>query len=317
LVISIFDLPHIFIVFNGGSGGNFIAGVINELSNSTLNSLDISTTGSSHNVLRDKSKGTDFLSFGTMLEEHSLFKSEEEREKYYLENIKNRYLSTLRPEVVWTHDFTNIPYYRKHFKNARILVVTTTTPNEQLTSLFMLVTKVILDKDCILPMTPDLWNIFTNRWIAKCNDMLSSFMSRDDANMIMADRYNSAYKDTLLYATMTMFLAVRQMSHLVDDVPEQEVLLNYVAYPFKLKIENNLNSYIDHDCVVLPYRYLADNDFDLLIEKLSAALTKDLKQDEINYVRSSFEKYRSAQNETILSNPAEYYKELRRKILNT
>jgi hypothetical protein len=93
-------------------------------------------------------------------------------------------------------------------------------------------------------------------------------------------------------------------------------LLNYTAYPFELKIENKLDSYIDNDCVVLPYQYLADNDFNLLIEKVSAILTKDLEEDEINYIKSSFEQYRFAQNETILSNPAEYYKELRRKILN-
>jgi hypothetical protein len=96
----------------------------------------------------------------------------------------------------------------------------------------------------------------------------------------------------------------------------QQVLLNYVAGPFKLKIENELDLYIDNDCVVLPYQYLADNDFNLLIEKVSAILTKDLEEDEINYIKSSFEKYRSAQNKAILSNPAEYYKKLRRKILN-
>lgn len=268
-------------------------------------------------MLRDKSKGTDFLSFGTMLEEHALFKSEEERETYYLENIKNSYAFSNEPEVVWTHDFTNIPFYRKHFKNAKILVITTTTSNEQLTSLFMLITKVVLDKNCPLPMTPDLWNTFTNHWIFKCTQKLKSFMSQDNADKIMADYYNNEYKDILLYTTMTMFLSIRQMLHLVDDtIPEQQVLLNYVAGPFKLKIENELDLYIDNDCVVLPYQYLADNDFNLLIEKVSAILTKDLEEDEINYIKSSFEKYRSAQNKAILSNPAEYYKKLRRKILN-
>ena len=86
---------------------------------STLKPLNISDTGSSHTVLRDKSKGTDFLSFGTVPEEHELFKSQEERELFYLENIKNIYSSISKPEVVWTHDFSNIPLYRKYFKNSK------------------------------------------------------------------------------------------------------------------------------------------------------------------------------------------------------
>ena len=231
-------------------------------------------------------------------------------------NIKNNYLAANKPEVVWTHDFTNIPLYRKYFKNAKILVITATTSNEQLTSLFMLVAKVILDKNCLIPVPPDLWDIFTNRWISRCRNILTDFMSHDNANNILNDRFNIMYKDTLLYAIMTMFITIHQMQHLVDDTPEQEILFNYVTYPLKLKIENKLDSYIDDDCVLIPYRYLADNDCNLLIEKISDLLTKTLNEDEINYIKMSFDQYYSAQNKSILSNPVEYYKELRRKILN-
>jgi hypothetical protein len=270
-----------------------------------LKTLDISATGSSHTVLRDKSKGTDFLSFGTISEEHELFESEEERELYYIENIKNTYSSTnSKPEVVWTHDFSNITLYRKYFKNAKILVITTYTVNEHLTSLFMLVTKVILDKNCLVPMPPDLWHTFTNQWMNKCTAMLKGFMSPDNANKIMSDYYNNDYYDILLYVTVTMFLNKSNILHYVDDTPEKKVSLDYTLH-------------IDKDCITLPYRYLADNNVNLLIEKLSEILTKNLNEDEINYVKSSFNQYRSAQNELILSNPSKYYKELRRKILNT
>ena len=246
-----------------------------------------------------------------------MFNSLDERETYYLENIKNNYLSVNKPEVIWTHDFTNIPLYRKYFKNAKILVITTPTSNEQLTSLFMVVTKVILDKNCLLPVTPDLWDIFTNRWTTKCRNILTNFMSYDNANKILDDRFNNIYKDTLLYAIMTMFLNIHQMQHLVDDTSEQEILFNYVTYPLKLKIENKLDSYIDDECVILPFRYLADNNCNCLIEKLSKTLEKNLNEDEINYIKTSFDQYYSAQNKSILSNPVEYYKDLRRKILNT
>lgn len=245
-----------------------------------------------------------------------MFKSEQEREAYYLENINKNYGSISNPEVVWTHDFTNIPHYRKHFKNAKILVITNKTPNEQLTALFMLATKVKLDKNCLVPITPDLWAIFMEDWANKCTSMLTSFMSLEAAHKIMADRYNHVHKDTLLYATITGFLKARQMLHIVEDVPEQDVLLNYTSRPFNLKIEKNLDSYIDSECTVLPYAYLADNNDNLLIETLSNVLGRDLKEEEIDYVRSSFNKYRSAQNEIILTNPVAYYKELRHRVLN-
>ena len=309
-------MPHIFVVFNGGSGGNFLAGILNEVLNSTLKNLDISSSGSSHTVLRDKSKGTDLLSFGTLLDEHSYFKSDADREAYYVENIAATYSSANRPEIIWSHDFTNIPYYRKHFKNAKILVITTTTPNEQLTALFMLVIKVFLDKNCLLPITPDMWSIFINRWIDKCTNMLRTFMGQDSAHKIMADRYNPMYRDILLYATMTMFLKVRQMLHLVDTSTNQEVLLSYTLPSFNLKIENNLDSYIDDECIVLPYSYLANNNIDLLIEKISAILARNLKDNEVNYITSSFNQYRVVQDISILTNPVSYYKELRHRVLN-
>ena len=181
----------------------------------------------------------------------------------------------------------------------------------------MLITKVILDKNCLVPMSSDLWDSFRNYWITKCTIRLNSFMSSPDANKIMSDPFNVAYKDILLYATMTMILEARQMLHLVNGDPDQDVLLNYTPQPLKLKIENNFDSYIDKDCIVLPYRYLADNDANLLIEAISGALTKDLTEDEMGYVRSSFEQYRSVQNELILSDPVLFYKNLRHNVLNS
>lgn len=316
-MLSIFDQLHIFIVFNPGSGGNFVAGIFNSLLNSTLQNLNVSTTGSSHTVLRDKSNGTDFLSFGTFYEEHDLFKSESDRELYYLENIKNTYaIETIKPEIVWTHDFTNIPLYRKHFKNAKILVITTFTEIEHMIALFMLAKKTVLDKNALLPLTLEQQDFFNNRWAKHCTFQLLRLTSPEEAKKMINDRFNEEYKDILYFATTRMMMNFYGILHLIDPIPKQEAIFDRMIDHKDRSVGVKLDSYIDDQCVVLPYRYLADNDSDLLVEKISKLLDRELKDNELNYVKTLFEKYRSAQDNLLLNNPIEYYKELRHKVLN-
>ena len=47
-----FKLPHIFVVFAPGAGGNFLVGLINKLLNKNLSDpIKIAQTGSSHTVI--------------------------------------------------------------------------------------------------------------------------------------------------------------------------------------------------------------------------------------------------------------------------
>ena len=317
MLFPIFDQRHIFIVFNPGSGGNFLAGIINNLLNSNLTDLDISSTGSSHTVLRDKSAGTDYLAFGTLMEEHDLFKSEDERESFYVENIKKTYTSeNSKPEVIWSHDFTNIPLYRKYFKNAKIIVITNKTSDEQMTALFMLAKKTLLDKNCLLPLSRDTWEIVIDRWSTHCMRQLLLFKNSNDATDMINDRYNDKYKDDLYYATIRMMLVFHGMLHLVEAVPEEKNIYEYVIYPITKRKGKKLDHYVDEECTVLPYRYLSTSDYDLLIEKISDLLEHPLNNDELNYIRSSFDKYRSSQDQLLLSNPVGYYKDIRNRVLN-
>lgn len=315
-MISIFDQPHIFIVFNPGSGGNFIAGIVNQLLNSIRTNLDICPNGSSHTVLSDKSAGTDFLSFGTTMEEHDCFLSEEARESYFLDNIKEKYANSSNPEVVWSHDFTNIPLYRKYFKNAKILVITNDTVQEKIISLFMLYKKTILNKDVQLPMTEGLWEYVIARWKISCKQQLVPIVGEELANKMVRNRFDDEYKDMLYYASSRMVLNFFNMLHLVEAVPEKEILYDKVIYPLRFKFGRELNSYIDDECVVLPYRYLLDNDLELLIRKISEVLEEDLNEQDIQYIGEMFQKYRDAQDHLMLSDPVKYYEELRRAALN-
>lgn len=315
--LSVFDQHHIFVVFNPGSGGNFLAGIINNIFNLNLTSLDISSTGSSHTVLRDKSTGTDYLSFGTLMEEHDQFLNEEERESFYIENIKKTYTSeNSKPEVIWSHDFTNIPLYRKYFKNSKILVINNDTPDEQITALFMLAKKTLLDKNCLLPISRNIWEIIVDKWSIYCMKQLLLFKNNDEATKMINDRFNDEYKDDILYATVRDMLSFYGMLHLVEDTPEQKILYKYVIYPATKTIGKQLAHYVDDKCTILPYKYLAASDHNLLVEKLSAILERKLNSNELSYVRASFDKYRSSQDQLLLSNPIFYYKNLRNVVLN-
>ena len=85
----VFELPHIFIVFQPGTSGNFVAGLLNNLINKNSSDVHISTNGSSHTTIARKIAGTDYMSFGTVYEDQLNFSSPNQRLNYYLENIKN------------------------------------------------------------------------------------------------------------------------------------------------------------------------------------------------------------------------------------
>jgi hypothetical protein len=80
------------------------------------------------------------------------------------------------------------------------------------------------------------------------------------------------------------------------------------------RIGKTLNSYIDSECVVLPYSYLLSNDINLLMSKITELFNGTPTEEEQDFIKKSFIKYRSAQNQTLLSDPLTYYNELKNKV---
>jgi hypothetical protein len=138
----------------------------------------------------------------------------------------------------------------------------------------------------------------------------------EEANKMVNDRFNVEYKDILYYATIRMMMNFFGILHLVEPIPKQEIIFDRIINPKDRSVGNKLDSYIDDQCIVLPYKYLADNDSVLLVEKISEVIGRELKANESYYINAVFEKYRSAQDNQLLDDPIEYYKELRHKALN-
>jgi hypothetical protein len=318
-VNSIFNLPHIFIVFNPGSGGNFLAGIFNRLLNSNLQDINIAKDGSSHTLVSSKVAGTDFLSFGTLLEDHEPFKFEEEREQFYLTKIEQHYSDLNEPQIIWTHDFTNIPLYRKHFKNAKIFVVTNNSIQEQMTTIIMNISKTLLGTHAAIPLSTDVWERSLERWRDGCMYELSNLVGADQAKNILVDRLNPDNKNILEYVSIKLFFRFYRLWEDFESKTNTHSLFNNVLYPVKdspmpYRIGKTLNSYIDNDCVVLPYSYLANNDVEMLTGAITSIMKRELTSEESSFIAIEFNKYRGAQDQVLLADPIQYFKELKSKL---
>lgn len=318
---SFFDLPHVFIVFHPGSGGNFVSGIFDKIINNNSTSLPINSDGSSHTVT------TPYLSFGVTPDEQILFDNSESREQYYLEQIKKEYKDVNRTLVTWTHDFSNIEFYRKYFKNGKIVCITATSKEEMLSSVFMNINKMMLSDPSLWPVHPEIKKFRSNRlekWtkITLSKMLKSEFLSLID--MMYATRNDSQYNVVVKLATMNLLLTQLGLIHHIN--PDQVIgyeMFNHVFYPntnpslnTQYIIGPHVNNYISLADVSLPYNYLATHDADLLVSTVSTILERELSQNEIEFIHSSFAKYIASQNSLVLTDPIQYYNNIKEECSN-
>ena len=319
----IFQLPHIFIVFSPGGSGNFVASILNKILNPDISDIAISSSGSAHNNLEKKITGTDYLSFGTIVEEHSEFKTQEEREQFYLEKIKTSYADVTTPQVVWTHDYTNIPFYKKHFKNAKILVITHSTDIERLVTLLMNLTKTLLDDNAIIPLKKSYWaNVLDMVEQTRRNTLTKWVKDPNRVEDILKNKNEPVNKSLIDFFTIAPIFDYYGMLWLVEPRSEnKKIVFDNILYPSKdanlpYIVGELLNSYIDVDCIQLPYVYLIDNRIDILISAIENVVNNPLTELQLEFVKNTFIKYRNSQNQILLSNPKKYYDDLKKTAID-
>ena len=315
---DIFDLPHKFVVFPPGAGGNFISGLLNNIFNNNLKDLDISPNGSSHTLVYNKQTVGDSISFGTHVNDNDLFQSSADKENYYLDRIKNEYADVTNPLVTWTHNYSNIALYKKYFKNSKVLVIHPDTIEEKLTCVFMHVTKVLLDKDAKVLITGTAWEKLIERLKRHCKLELSQLLPSQNIDYIIDDRFNPKYKNIMDYVVSRIMLKYFGMIGAVEGKHIEHNMFDYMLYPSKTPnvlytVGERLIDCIKDADVVLPYNYLTKNNVKLLIEKLELLLDRQLSLDEIEYVTRSLSKYLQAQNTLILLEPVQFYNSLKEK----
>jgi len=298
--MNIFEIDHVFITFAPGAGGNFIAGLLDKINSGLLSELVISSSGSSHVVNNGKIDGGDSISFGSNPEENAKFPTVDAREAYYLDRIVREYPDPTKI-ITWTHDFTNLPLYKKHFDASRSLVITTHKTNEKLVSILMHVTKVILSDESDIPIPKDLWVQLKARLKMYISTRLENVLKTPvNIDHIFNNRCG-VYSDLVFYLST---VALLNYGGLYD-------VLKLIEEPVDIAPNNrnsNIRELISHNAdVILPYSYLIDNNVDLLQDTVSKVFNKRLSNEEVEFIRTTFNTYRVKQNTEILTDPLSYF----------
>jgi hypothetical protein len=326
---DIFNSPHIFIVFQQGAGGNFISSLTRNLISNAISPVEIAESGSAHAVIDLKVLGTDYLSFGTLPDDQLQFNTLEEREQYYISNINLVYKDNISQQVIWTHDYSNIPLYKKYFPNSRILVITQETVREKIAVACMNVLKTVLAKYSPGPFPEKQWQNIKNRWAHLSTVELSNLLKIEitpEIKKLIIDRFPAIYK----YATIIKRLEYFGLRQYVDPEygTQQDVANNslfnidtdtFIKNPnlSLYTVGESHQSFIDTSCVVLPYSHLLDNNVEQLKAALSQLLAVDFTNSQVNYIRSTFTSYREKQDKLLLASPVLYVKDLQAHALDT
>ena len=306
-----FDLGHIFIVFGPGSGGNFIAGLLNNLVASEFIKLDISPEGSSHTV----STNSNSLSFGTISDEQVEFTSRAEREQYYIQKINEEYANVITPQVSWTHDFTNISVYKKYFKNCRILTITHDSYASRLTSVYMHVTKVFFNPKFTVPIKEPYKSNLFNTWEYTCKSALVPYIGTDITNYIFNNRATDQIaKDIITYVSLRIISNhYGLLNYSLGKASDEPCRYDHALYPNEDNsqlhtIGENYCDYVDESDAILAYSYLINDQPNLLLTAIEKILQRTLSVEERMFVLTEYTTYQTSQNQNILLDPITYYR---------
>lgn len=307
--MSIFDLEHIFIVFHPGAGGNFIASLLENIVNDNHSPIKIGSAGTAHSANTRKIDGVDYLSFGTEIHEQAEFENQQSRINFYIDKIKTEYNDVHTPQIVWTHDFTNIPLYKEFFPNSKILVITQETDAEKVAVVLFNVTKNILDRNTINPLTEKRMINIMHMW--------NHGMRLELIYLLGEAKVRTLDKDSILIRYVAFRRMIRYYN-LHDAIigKSGNDLVNTILYPTKEYHSfgrapytiGKLYSEFTDGCIKIPFKYLLDNDPTILIDTLSKLVPLD--QEKTNMILFNYESYMNSQNKDILINPIGYYKKI-------
>jgi len=305
---SIFDLPHIFVVFAPGAGGNFLVGLLTKLINREYSDIEIAKSGSSHTTVSKKIEANRDLSMGTFVDNILTI---DEKKEYYGELFSK--LEITDPTVSWTHDFKNIALYQNMFTNSKIIVVTQNSDIEQLAITFMHVIKNLLDPDVVTPMPADYHKFIQKLYMQSCINILRETLSKQQVDEIVS---NLEYRDIITFTHLKIFLNFYGLMHLVENVPKQYIKENNPIGMYSLTNKPyEIDKYLTDKCVLLPYLCIMSGDIITLLDVIRNTLSRELTIEEKMFVESNFIKYRDKQNLSVLTDPITYYKQLKLNML--
>lgn len=313
-ISKIFNLPHVFVVFHPGASGNFISNLVRNIVDNNLTSLPLLPSGSCHYIAEDVKYKAEYFSCGMFFAQHLLAikpYSFDKRVEFYRNKMSSYDRPINSPVVTWTHDFTNIPVYRKLFPNSKILVITQDSLREKLITIIMRQLKTILSDSPTHFLSSTIKDWYTELWKKECTEVLESLLGTNNSSMIaemLNDRFNIKYKNMLLYASIQRTLTEYNLLEFNDNVKDT---VNWVSYHKSNQrvIVKPYHDYIDDECILLPLRHIADNNF-IEINKSLAMLLDTLTPNHIEYVKYSLNQYTEVQPAGVNIDPEQFIKTL-------
>lgn len=308
-----YNLAHIFIVFRPGSAGNFISNIINNLKDKTLKKIITSLTGHAHynSIAERKKLGIDYLAMGMGIDGvDKKFFTEDDKIEYFKSKIDVANYEH-KIHVTWTHDFANIPLYKKTFPNSRILVVTDDTVYERLVALAMAINKNYFSKDGQLPVP------FKD--LLKPEISKKALIAKTFSKIYPGKSYSSGYEDVDRYVMYHAHLKCHKLEETLNldlgtIIPHldsnSDSDLSYFErrsqHSIGYKFSTEANYFLKlSDILFKNYQPIVD-----VIEKL---LDQKLTDDDVVYLKESIDEYVLSQDIELLQNPIGYLTEAKKK----
>ena len=331
--------PHIFVVFHPGSGGNFISTILKKIELGNLNDAATTTSnGAAHNFVDLKVQGLDYMALGTHGIENDDFETPSDHVAYYHAKLKQHINQLYHGrQVIWSHDYRNIPLYRIVFPNAKILVITTDSLKEKLVSAMFNTYKNHITTGSIIPVHNELQEKIEMRIrmaiALRFRELVKQKKIPSKNREFFKHMVNNwrDYKDiTEWFLYKTLLTTEYNLLWLVDDEIEKtnESTVEYIRvrkYPFnKDDFDDPKNfeyrvvcTYKDMinstETILLPYSAILNNDDKTIVKKFQELLDRQLTEKEQGFISDALGKYLDNQNQELIVDPKGYYNKVKIK----
>lgn len=325
----LFELPHIFVVFPPGAGGNFISGVLTRTISREFTNLALSGTGNAHSNSTSKLEFSDVMSCG-LIYGTLKFQSFEEKLEYYKKEIQEKHGNDTDVKISWSHDFSNIPLYKQLFPNCKILVVTQDTNREKLTVLIQQELKNRLDPNGFVFLKNKDTESGFKYWKEGLRHVLISILGQDyiDLATEISNNYmDPKYKPMITFVAIIIIISLYDQEYLID--PGKKMNFDYLNYcTISRFIEDpgltySRNFYtlftvgpsfkdcLTDDCIVMPYSVLMDKNLKEFISMLEKFVGTTLDSSQLEFVQHNFEEYYTKQSQGLMENPNKFFHQVR------
>lgn len=327
---TFFELPHVFVVFISGAGGNFISGILSNIFSNSSGDLKFSDSGNAHLNSTSKLNFTDVMSFGIRYRMPD-FVSDDEKLKFYKAKIEEKHGNDTDIKVTWSHDFSNIQLYRKLFPNCKIVAVTQDSNAEKLATLIQQELKNRLDPAGFVFVTQE--DLHMNTWKNQLFLILVNVLGAEYANLArrIADNYlDPEFRDIVTLFSVNLMIGFYDQRYLLDASKTPAInYLNYCTVP-KFILDKNytpgntdakvlvvgprISDCLTEDSFIIPYSTLMNNDLEAFTRIIAEIYGQELNSNQIEFIKKNFNSYYSSQCPGLLQDPMEFHRSLRTKV---